>query len=358
MPMALHAGVPRSVHAPRRALVTGGAGFIGAALALRLARAGWRVVALDDLSAGDRARLRAAESPALEFVHADVCERARTAELVARGAFDAVFHLAGCVGVRRVLADPAACARSNRAGAESVAAALAALPPGRRPRAFFASTSEVYADHTGPLSEDAALRPRADDGRFAYASSKLSGEQSFAHATADDSEQGAVLVRFFNVVGPGQSSASGMVLPRFVEQAARGEALSVYGDGAQVRTFAHVDEVAGVLARLAELGHVPAGPLNIGGRARATLLELAHAVVRVSGSTAGVRHVDPRVELGRGFADVRSREPDLARLARVLGASAQLPSRSLADIVLDTWARHHAPVPSHAENRTCASLAS
>jgi UDP-glucose 4-epimerase len=356
--MDLHAGAPRSAQGPRVALVTGGAGFIGAALALRLVQAGWRVVALDDLSAGDRARLASVDGSALTFLRADVCDRALVRDLVARESFDTVFHLAGCVGVRRVLADPALCAHSNRAGAASVSAALAALPPGRRPRAFFASTSEVYAERLGPLREDAALRAHATDGRFAYASSKLDGERSFARATADEGDRGAVLLRFFNVVGPGQDATSGMVLPRFVEQAARGEALTVYGDGEQVRTFAHVDDVAAVLARLAEHAQVPAGPLNVGGTARATLLELAHAVVRASGSTAGVRRVDPRVELGRGFADVRSREPDLTRLARVLGAGADIPSRSLADIVADTWARHAAHAPSRTETRTCASLAS
>lgn len=356
--MELHAGALRSARAPRRALVTGGAGFIGAALALQLVRSGWSVVTLDDLSAGDRARLAPAEGAALTFLRADVCDRALAADLVACEHFDTVFHLAGCVGVRRVLADPLACARSNRAGAESIAVALAALPPSRRPRAFFASTSEVYAERLGALREDDGLRAHAADGRFAYASSKLDGERSFARATADEGDRGAVLLRFFNVVGPGQDSASGMVLPRFVEQAARGEALTVYGDGEQVRTFAHVDDVAAVLARLAEHAHVPAGPLNVGGTARATLLELAHAVVRASGSTAGVRRVDPRVELGRGFADVRSREPDLTRLARVLGAASEIPSRSLADIVADTWARHAAHTASRAETRTCASLAS
>lgn len=356
--MSLHAGASLSAHVPRRVLVTGGAGFIGAALVLRLARSGWHVVALDDLSAGRRARLRSAESAALEFVRADVCDRDALAELVAAGRFDVLFHLAGCVGVRRVLADPLACARANRAGAESVADALAALPAERRPRAFFASTSEVYAESAGPLAETAALRPHAAGGRFAYATSKLDGEAAFARATADAGARGAVLLRFFNVVGPGQDSASGMVLPRFVEQAARGEALTVYDDGSQVRTFAHVDEVADVLARLAELREVPAGPLNVGGRARATLLELAHAVVRVSDSRAGVRCVDPRAELGPAFADVRSREPDLRRLARVLGSAAGLPSRSLADIALDTWTRHLELVRAHAEKRTCASLAS
>jgi len=350
-------------HLAPRALVTGAAGFIGAALTGELLARGWQVTGLDDLSAGRRERL--APHARLSFVQADVRDTQRLEEVWRAARPTCVFHLAACVGVRRVLADPAGSRAANLQGAASVARALergaadarGALgppgTPGAPPRFFFASTSEVYAERAGPLDERAALRAPATTGRFAYADSKRGGEELFDALASRVAGLAPVHLRFFNVVGPGQDAGAGMVLPRFVELAAAGRALPVYGDGQQVRTFAHVADVAAVLARLAERPELPAGALNVGGSARATLQELAQCVLAVSGSAAGVEHVDPRRAVDPAFEDVRWREPDLARLAGLIGS---VPQRALRAIVADTWARHAA---ERAPWRpVCASLAS
>lgn len=347
---------PGTLHQPsgasvRTALVTGAAGFIGSALCRELRARAWRVIALDDLSSGWRERL--IEDAGLAFVLGDARDGAILEPLIERS--DIVVHLAARVGVRRILESPAACARENVEGVEALLAAISALPRARRPRVLCASSSEVYADSEEPLSETHALRELALDGRFAYAASKRRAEELLDASGLWPRERAPVHLRFFNVVGPGQDAASGMVLPRFLEQAARHEALQVFGDGTQVRTFAHVDDVARMLARLCERGDaLPGGALNVGGRATADVRTLAHLVLEVSGSRGGLCHVDPRAELGRDFREVRTRRADLARLEASCGP---IVARSLEAIVRDACARHRAPsAPSWIP--PCASLAS
>ncbi|MBK7642033.1 MAG: NAD-dependent epimerase/dehydratase family protein [Planctomycetes bacterium] len=331
-------------------LVTGAAGFLGSALVRELLGRGRAVCGVDDLSS--RAGLPPARLPAeVELVRGDVTQPGVLEEALARSGECAAFvHLAARVGVRAVLADSEGCAVSNRAGVERLLEAVAELPAARRPRVFFASSSEVYAARSGLLTETGALREERQ-GRWAYAASKIAGEHLLAQAASLwPAERAPVCWRFFNVVGPGQSARSGMVLPNFLECARRGEPLPVHGDGRQTRTYARVDEVARTLADLVLHGELPGGSLNVGGRARASVRELAECVLRHSGSRAGIAAVDPRAHQGASFEEVAERAPDLARLES-LGVF--LPRASLDEIVEDAWARHF-----DGEERRCASLAS
>jgi len=334
-------------------LVTGAAGFIGAWVARRLARAGRRLVLVDDLSAGRPERLdwALAGAPprartAHEFVLADVTRPGVLAEILERaGEVEAVLHLAARVGVRRVLCDPEACRRENLAGVRELVAACAALPERARPRVYAASTSEVYAEKAGPLREGDPLREAcgarspSNTGRWAYAASKLAGERALDAADLWPAGKGPVHLRFFNITGPGQDADAGMVLPTFVEHALAGEPIPVHGDGRQVRTFAHVDEVARALVCMLARGDVPAGAVNLGGRARTSIDGLAREVARgvqeLAGPCVPIVRVDPRRHVGASFEEVRSREPALERAA-ALGLP--LPRLGLRAIVRDTLA--------------------
>jgi UDP-glucose 4-epimerase len=272
------------------------------------------------------------------------------------GPFDVVYHLAARVGVRAVLEDPEAARRVNEEATLGLLGALRMVPPGERPRLFAASSSEVYRDSSAVLAEGAAVRRVDGVGRWAYAASKLCGERLLDEARGLwPRGRGPVHLRFFNVVGPGQDSAAGFVLPRFVEAARAGRALTVYGDGSSVRTYAHVDEVVRTLARLGGHPAVPEGALNVGGVARASVLELARAVAAVSGGAGRLRRVDPRAELGSGFEEVRVRLPALGRL-EALGCG--VPSMELGAIVADTFERHVGRELDVAAEGSCASRAS
>jgi UDP-glucose 4-epimerase len=339
-------------------VITGGAGFIGSVLARVLAEAGREVVVLDDLSAGSPERLHGLD---LELVVGDARDRRQVRDLLRRErAVETWVHLAGRVGVGLVLGDPDGCLADGRAAHETLVAVLAKLPKGRRPRVFSASSSEVYRDEGLPVNEHAHLRAEAT-GRWAYAASKLAGERLLdANADLWSAAQAPVHLRFFNVVGPGQDSRWGMVLPTFVERALAGQALPVHGTGEDVRTFAHVDAVARTLAGLIDHPSLAGGPLNIGGRARCTIAELAETVVDLCAATHGRPSIirrDPRSLWGPDFAPVRHREPDLTRLESL---GVPVPADDLASIVADTLARHVAPERHSTEVEVvpCASRAS
>ena len=186
------------------------------------------------------------------------------------------------------------------------------------------------------------MRSTHGSGRWAYAAAKRSGEQQLDAATDLWEHAGApVHLRLFNVVGPGQDADSGMVLPTFVEQALGARAITVHGDGAQVRSFAHVDEVAEMLVCALLARELAPGALNIGGLARCSVLELAEEVARCGAASRGarpsIRLVDPRRCVSPHFEEVAWREPSLER-ARGMGLP--LPKLDVRAIVEDALARH------------------
>ena len=341
--------------ARRRVLVTGGAGFVGSALCARLSSQGALVHALDDLSSGHAERIEALHG--VSFHSVDVTQADALARvLLNEGPFDVIFHLAARVGVRAVLANPEDARKVNEDVVVALIKALRLLPASERPRLFAASSSEVYQDDTAPLEECSRLRSERGVGRWAYAASKVRSERMLDEARELwPRGAGPVHLRFFNVVGPGQDASAGFVLPRFVEAAVSGEPLQVYGDGTAVRTYANVDEVAETLSLLASHPALPEGPINVGGGARASVSELARAVVEVSGRQLEIQLTDPREELGELFEEVDVRVPALERLA-ALGCG--VPSMDLVGIVRDAFERHAERSFSANGRGSCGSRAS
>jgi UDP-glucose 4-epimerase len=307
-------------------LVTGGAGFIGGHLVESMWRDGHRVTVLDDLSTGAAANLPGE----VTLVRGDVTD----AELVDRlvGAADGVLHLAAAVGVRRIVDDPATSLRVNVLGGETVLDAC--QRHGRR--VLLTSSSEVYGGNTDvPLAEDAAM----EFGptwvfRWSYGAAKAIEEMSaLARHRAGDLD--VVIARLFNTVGPRQSPAYGMVLPRMVGQARRGEPVTVYGDGKQTRAFCHVfDVVAALRALFGDLG-ISGEVFNVGRPAETTIVELAERVIERSGSSSTVTFVPFEQAYGPGFAETRRRVPDIAKLTAATGWT---PSYDL-DTIIDELCR-------------------
>ncbi|HEU4417715.1 MAG TPA: NAD-dependent epimerase/dehydratase family protein [Planctomycetota bacterium] len=317
-------GVPL-IAGPSRVLVTGGAGFIGSHLCAELLRRGHGVHVIDDLSTGRRENLAEVVShPMLRTTVASVADPAVAARACENA--DVVFHLAGVVGVRRLAREPLEVMQRNLRCTEVIAAAAAAagVP------LLSTSSSEVYGDGPVPFREQDSVRPGATESlRGGYACAKAMGEWlAFGHA--QQSGLPVVIARLFNTVGPRQSGEGGMVLPRFVAQALRGEPITVYGSGEHTRCFAHVAEVVRALADLAETPGARGLVFNVGSAVETTVRDLALLVRDRAGSRSPIVLVPFAEVFPTGFADPPRRVPCLERLARVIG---WVPSRPLVSIV-------------------------
>jgi UDP-glucose 4-epimerase len=298
-------------------LVTGGAGFIGSHLVDALLARGDAVTVLDDCSTGSLRNLAAVSGHTrLTILHGSVCDEVLVDEACAQ--VDAVIHLAAAVGVKRILDRQVASIVTNLRGTEVM---LRAAQSHRSLPFLLASTSEIYGklDRVPFREDDDSMLGASSLHRWSYACSKLMDEFL---ALAYHRERGlpVTIARFFNVTGPRQSAAYGMVLPRFCAAAKRGDTLEVHGDGAQSRCFLHVrDAVAAILALLAcpaAMGKV----VNIGSAEEVTMRALAERVVQVAASTSAVRLI-PYAEAfpQGGFEDMRRRVPDVTRLQTLTG---------------------------------------
>ncbi len=316
----LFAGLPEG-----RITVTGGAGFVGSHLVERLLELGRHVHVVDDLSSGSLEHLAAVRGDArLSVTVGSVAEPA-----VAARAADAaaVFHLAGMVGVQRLAQKPLDVMRGNLRCTEVM---LEAAKDNGVP-ILIASSSEVYGDSAPPFRETDAVQPGATGNlRGGYACAKAMGEW-LARAHALQHGLRVVVARLFNIVGPRQSGAYGMVLPRFVAQAQQGRPITVYGDGAQTRCFAHVREVVDALVMLLASERAHGGTFNVGSDREVRVLELARLVKRATQSTSPIVLVPHERVFPEGFVDPQRRVPCLERLRSCIGFAPSQPIESIVD---------------------------
>jgi UDP-glucose 4-epimerase len=312
-------------------VVTGGAGFIGSHLVEELLRRGHSVHVVDDLSTGSIDNLAGVAShPALRVTIASVTERAVAARACADA--DVVFHLAGVVGVQRLANEPLFVMQRNLHVTECMlqASAAAHVP------ILITSSSEVYGDGRVPFREEAAIQPGATEGlRGGYACAKAMGEW-FAFGHAEQSGLPVVVARLFNTVGPRQIGDHGMVLPRFLRQALHGEPITVYGDGAQTRCFAHVGDVVRALADLAQAPNVAGRVFNVGSDIETSVAALAELVRERTGSRSPIVRVPLHDVFPRGFIDPMRRVPSLARLRAAIGWAPAMPVAAIVDQLVAT----------------------
>ena len=304
-----------------RALVTGGAGFIGSHLVERLIARGDRVSVLDDLSTGQRANLTDIDArPDFEFVEGSVLDTHLVEQLVDQA--DVVFHLAAAVGVDWVLRHPLRSLETNIRGTEHVLRACSAAG-GRR--VLIASTSEVYGknDKDALNEDDDRVLGSARLSRWFYASAKAIDE-AFALAYWNERQLPVTVVRLFNTVGPRQTGRYGMVVPRFVRWALRNEPLRVYGDGEQTRCFTNVHDVVRALIALVDTPSAAGEIFNIGQPNEIRIVDLARRVIELTESSSEVALVPYNAdeaygERAAGFEDMRRRVPDAAKLYAYTG---------------------------------------
>ncbi|MBN1810015.1 MAG: GDP-mannose 4,6-dehydratase [Planctomycetes bacterium] len=318
-----------------RIFITGGAGFIGSHLCEEYLSRGDEVWALDDLSTGsidNVAHLR--DNPGFHFREGSILDPAPVLDLT--GTCDAVVHLAAAVGVKYILENPFLSIRTNVRGTETVLETAARFS---KP-VLIASSSEVYGIQTkAPLSEDdhRVLGPTSVS-RWSYASCKALDE-FMALAYHGTMGLPVVVVRLFNVVGPRQTGAYGMVLPRFVQQALKGDPVTVYGDGSQTRTFSDVREIVPALADLMACDAARGEVVNLGGREEISIAGLAELVKSTLDSDSEIVFVPYDQAYGGSFEDMPRRVPDLSKVRKLIGFEPQSTTEDIIRRVADAMRR-------------------
>jgi len=294
--------------------VTGGAGFVGSHLAERLLAAGELVTVLDDLSTGSRENVaHLVADPRFTLVVGDVTDLDVVEQLV--GNSDLIIHLAAAVGVKLILADPLRSIETNVAGTRNVLDAAAR----KGTKVLVASTSEVYgkASRIPQREDDDVVLGATSVTRWSYAAAKM--------------------LDLFNTVGPRQSGAYGMVIPRFVEAALRAEPLPVHGDGEQLRCFLHVADAVEAIVRLADCPEAVGEVVNVGSVEPVAIRELADRVCALVGEGAISYVPYEQAYPEGGFEDIRCRIPEISKVRALTGWE---PTRSLDDILADVVAQY------------------
>ena len=311
-----------------RNLITGGAGFIGSHLTEHLLERGEEVVVWDDLSTGRISNLRRCMGrPGFRYIIGDFTKDPAFVPLVET--VDVVYHLAAAVGVQLIVTDPVRTIETNIVGSE--VALNAAARYGKR--IFIASTSEVYGKGTKiPFAEDDdVVYGPTSKRRWNYAVSKAVDEFLLL-AYHESHGLPGVVGRLFNTVGPRQVPHYGMVIPRFIDQARTGAAMTVYGDGSQRRCFGHVLDIVPAIRALVHCEDARGQVVNLGNDEEISILELAHMVRERVGSSSEIRFVPYDIAYRPGFEDMERRVPDLTRARKLIRFE---PKRTLQNVIDD-----------------------
>ena len=322
-----------------RALLTGGAGFVGSHLADALLHQGHTVEVIDDLSTGSMDNIaHLMDRPGFRATIDTVMNEALVGEMVDRA--DVIFHLAAAVGVKLIVEAPVRTIETNVHGTEVV------LKQAKRrgQRVFVFSTSEVYGKSTAvPFTEtaDLVMGPTSKH-RWAYACSKALDE-FLALAYFKEYQLPVVVVRLFNTVGPRQTGRYGMVIPNFVRQAMAGEPITVFGDGTQSRAFTFVGDVVTGLLSLAASDAVVGEVFNIGNHEEISMMDLAIKVRALTGSSSEIVLIPYDQAYEAGFEDMPRRVPNLEKIRAAVGYA---PTVGLDEILRRVIAHERAAAPS------------
>jgi UDP-glucose 4-epimerase len=319
-----------------KALITGGAGFIGSHLAERLLQEGEEVVIVDNLSTGRLENIAPFKQHAtLEFVKGDIRDGSLIQLLTSQ--CDVVFHLAAAVGVQLIADDPVRTIETNIGGTETVLDAANKF--GRR--TLLASSSEVYGkSETVPFRED-------DDfvlggtafSRWAYACSKAVDE-FLGQAYYQQYGLGVIGARFFNTIGPRQTGRYGMVVPRFVQWALAGEPIRIYGSGEQSRCFCYVEDLVDAVIGLMRSDEAAGRVFNIGSTEEVSIEGLADKIIELTGGKSKKKYVSYEAAYGRPIEDMMRRVPSIERIQSAIGWRPETSLEQTLDLIIRHYRKH------------------
>lgn len=315
-----------------RIFITGGAGFIGSHLADVLLARGDSITALDNLSTGRReniAHLMARQD--FQFVEGSVLDHDLVEKCVRQ--CDEIYHLAAALHVKRILERPLEALKTNIHGAEIVLEAAAR----HRKKILIPSTSEIYGKNAnGPLKEDDdRILGSPLKSRWGYSAAK-GIDELLAYLYFKEQGLPAVIVRLFNTVGPRQTGQYGMVVPRFVDQALKGEDITVYGNGKQRRCFLHVKDAIAAMTQLMSHNEAGGKVFNVGGETELAIEDLAKKIIAMTGSTSKLVYIPYEQAYEEGFEDMQRRFPSTQRLRALTGWAPTMNLENILQSIIDS----------------------
>jgi UDP-glucose 4-epimerase len=319
-----------------KALVTGGAGFIGSHLAERLLKDGNKVSVIDNLSTGSLENIESYKNHAgFEFVEGDIRDTGLMEPLVEQS--DVIFHLAAAVGVRLIAEDPVHTIETNIGGTEIVL--NIANKFGKK--ILIASSSEVYGKSEAvPFHEDDDIVLGSTClSRWSYACSKAVDE-FLGLAFHQQYGLHVVIGRFFNTIGPRQTGQYGMVVPRFVQKALKGETLQIYGTGRQTRCFCYVADLVEAVIGLMNCKHAAGRVYNIGMNEEISIEELADKIIRITGSKSKKEFVPYQVAYGKPIEDMMRRVPSVERIKETIDWESKTSLDEILQLITDSIKRN------------------
>jgi UDP-glucose 4-epimerase len=314
-----------------KALITGGAGFIGSHLADELLRRGEIVSVIDNLSTGKLENVdHLMSSPRFSIAFETILNETVMDRLVSE--CDIIYHLAAAVGVELIVNKPVQVIQTNILGTETVLK----LANRYLKKVVITSTSEIYGkSEKVPFNEsdDRVLGPTTKN-RWSYSCSKAIDE-FLALAYHKETKLEVVIVRLFNTVGPRQTGRYGMVIPRLVTQALKGEPLTVYNDGNMVRCFTYVTDVISAMLTLANHQEAVGKIFNIGSEESISMKELAKRIKQKTKSDSEIVFIPYDKAYEEGFEDMAIRVPDLSRIRALIGYQPTVTLDEILDRVIE-----------------------
>ena len=285
-------------------LVTGGAGFIGSAMAIKLAgQSSNEVVVVDNLSTGNISNVPKSQFTNIHFIKCDVNDFNDIAAVFHSWKFDYVFHYAALVGVQRTLDQPVNVLNDI----DGIRSILNLAKNTGVKRVFYASSSEVYGE---PFEIPQNEKTTPLNSRLPYAIVKNVGE-AYLRSFHQEYQLDYSIFRFFNTYGPEQSDD--FVISKFMKAAIAGKDITIYGDGEQTRTFCYINDNIDACYEIYTSGACKNDVVNIGSDVEIPIRLLAEAIIQVTGSTSEIKHLPPLKE-----GDMTRRKPDISKMKSIL----------------------------------------
>lgn len=309
-------------------LITGGSGFIGSYLCKNLLEQGHEVISLDNFSTGKFENIAELESArGFKSIEGSILDEELVKDLIS--SVDSCFHFAAAVGVQKILDDPIGSLKTNLHGSENVIQACSES----KINLVLASTSEIYGKNPSqPLTEDSdRVIGSPLLARWTYSEAKAIDE-ALAHAYHSKHGLKVKIVRLFNTVGPRQSPAYGMVIPRFFAAALAGKDLEIHGDGSQKRVFCHVDDAVSGVIELWRHSDGNGEAFNVGGIEEISILNLARKIIEATKSNSKINFIPYEKLKTQGFEDMQRRVPSTEKLRKLINWA---PKKGLDEILFD-----------------------